>query len=212
MKIIKLKIKNCMKGYTIIETMIAVSLFLVIIMAGMGALLNANLLHNKSQNMRSIMDNLSFIMEDMSRNLRTGYNYRCYSGGAIRSDISVPNNCDSGWGIFFEQQDGDLYNSPNNPGSGYYYGDQWAYYIGNDAKIYKSSDYAGGFIPLTPDEVKIDPYPTSYFIVSGTDPFSAGNTEQPFVTIKLSGTITFKNIVTPFSLQTSVSQRQLDNI
>src|SRR3972149_4215789 len=77
MKIVKLKIENCKGGYTIIETMIAISLFLVIIMAGMGELLNANLLHQKSQNMRSIIDNLSFIMEDMSRNLRTGSKYYC---------------------------------------------------------------------------------------------------------------------------------------
>ena len=67
---------NKQTGYTIIETMISVSLFLIIITIGMGALLNANLLHQKSRDMRSIMDNLSFIMEDMSRNLRTGYDYR----------------------------------------------------------------------------------------------------------------------------------------
>jgi Tfp pilus assembly protein PilV len=54
-------------GYTIIETMIAVSLFLIVVTTGIGALLNANLLHQKSASMRSIMDNLSFAMEDMNR-------------------------------------------------------------------------------------------------------------------------------------------------
>ena len=65
-------------GYTIIETMIAITLFIIIVMAGMGALLNANLLHQKSQDMRSIVDNLSFVMEEMSRNLRTGFDYQCF--------------------------------------------------------------------------------------------------------------------------------------
>ena len=37
-------------------------------MVGMDSLLNANLVHRKSEDMRSIMDSLSFIMEDMSRN------------------------------------------------------------------------------------------------------------------------------------------------
>src|SRR3989339_2244393 len=99
MKIVKLKIENCKGGYTIIETMIAISLFLVIIMAGMGALLNANLLHQKSQNMRSIIDNLSFIMEDMSRNLRTGYDYHC----GDFSNIESPQSCVSDNIIFFEE-------------------------------------------------------------------------------------------------------------
>src|SRR3989344_6919944 len=116
-----LKIKK-QRGYTIIETMISVSLFLIIIMAGMGALLNANLLHQKSQNMRSIMDNLSFIMEDMSRNLRTGYNYHCFvSGDVIPSTtspiVSTPKSCASVWAIAFEY----AFGSPGN------HDDQWVY-------------------------------------------------------------------------------------
>ena len=98
--------------------MISISLFIVIVMTGMGALLNANLIHQKSQDMRSIMDNLNFIMEDMSKNLRTGYNYRCYTGGSITdiiddSNISSTRSCNSGgWGIAFEHQNGRLYVNP----------------------------------------------------------------------------------------------------
>ena len=84
MKIVKNK-----KGYTIIETMISVSLFLIIVMSGMGALVNANVLHQKSQDMRSIMDNLTFVMEDMSRNIRTGYNYQCFTNGQTLSPATL---------------------------------------------------------------------------------------------------------------------------
>src|SRR3990167_5943475 len=125
MKIVKLKIENCKGGYTIIETMIAISLFLVIIMAGMGALLNANLLHQKAQNMRSIIDNLSFITEDISRNLRTGYNYYCISGGYTLSDVNQTKSGQSCWGIAFESQYGLLANL----------NDQWVYYIGPDTTL-----------------------------------------------------------------------------
>jgi len=168
-------------GFTIIETMVAISLFLVIVMAGMGSLLNANLLHHKSADMRSIMDNLSFIMEDMSRNLRTGYNYVSTSSSKIS----------------FEYQDGD----PTNPN------DQWVYRIVSD-KVEKSikSGATGSWIQLTPTEVKIGS--GSGFTVSGQ---TLGDEDQPFVTIKLSGTITTKDgVETPFSLRTSVSQRKLD--
>jgi len=52
------------RGYTIIENDRYFS-FYNYCNDGMNALLNANVLHKKSQSMRSIMDNLSFIMEDM---------------------------------------------------------------------------------------------------------------------------------------------------
>ena len=55
----------------------------------MGALLNANLLYNKSKDMRSILDSLSFTMDDMSRNLRTGLNYYCIPlGGTAGTGLS----------------------------------------------------------------------------------------------------------------------------
>ena len=190
------KINKKKNGYTIIETMIAVSLFVIIVMAGMNALLNANLLHQKSQSMRSIIDNLSFIMEDMSRNLRTGYNYRCYDTPGIINNVGIPKSCASGWALAFEPANG----LPSN-------NDQWVYYIDN-GKIFKSIDGAASFIQLTPDEVFIN---QSYgFSVLGAESPAAGDKQQPFVTIKLVGNITFKNVVTPFSLQTSVSQRLID--
>jgi len=179
------------KGYTIIETMIAVSLFLVIVTIATGALLNANLVHQKSQNMRSIIDNLSFIMEDMSRNLRTGYAYNC-------GDVNVenPTDCPSGGSIlYFEEANGKKANSS----------DQWGYSIG-DGFIDKTTDGGLSWMTLTPSEVYID-QGLSSFIVTGTKP---GDKYQPFVTIKLVGSITYKDVVTPFSLQTSVSQRLID--
>lgn len=199
------KIDNFQKGYTIIETMIAVSLFIIIIMSGMGALLNANLIHQKTQNVRSVMDNLNFVLEDMSKNLRTGYNYHCLVSGEDilpTSSLSIAKSCVSlGWGVGFEYASGDINND----------NDQWVYYIDN-GKLYKSTEGSaslGNFVQLTPDEIVLDP-DTSGFIVSGAESPEKGDVLQPIVTIRLSGTITFKNLVTPFSLQTSVSQRVID--
>lgn len=175
-------------GFTIIETMISVALFVVIVMAGMGALLNANLLHQKSQDMRSIMDNLSFMMDDMSRNLRTGYNYHCIDNGDLLA--TNPHTCVSGGGISFKSE----------------LGPQWVYAIYPDGTIQKSVDGGVIFTILTPPEVSINSI--SSFSVLGAEP--PPNKQQPFVTIKLVGTITYKSIVTPFSLQTSASQRLID--
>lgn len=190
----KYKIKKLRRinnnGFTIMETMIAVSIFLVVVVVGMGSLLNVTLLHRKSQDMRSIMDNLSFTMEDISRSLRTGYNYHCIDNGDLLA--TDPYSCSSGDGISFKTASGN----------------QWVYII-SDGSIQKST--AGGavgtFIMLTLPEVQIDP--TSSFSVVGAEPPS--DTLQPFATIKLIGTITSENnVVSPFSLRTSVSQRLVD--
>jgi type II secretory pathway pseudopilin PulG len=195
-----LKNKN-KNGYTIIETMIAVSLFLVVTMAGMTALLNANLVQKKTQNMRSIMDSLNFIVEDMSRNLRVGYNYHCISSGGVGGQITEPQSCLSGGVIAFESDLG-------NPASDT---DQWMYKIESPDgfqpfNIYKSVDSGSNWVQLNPSEVTIDP--SSFFSVSGAE--APPDTDQPFVTIKLKGNITFKNVTTPFYIRTAVSQRVID--
>ncbi|MCC7160335.1 type II secretion system protein [Candidatus Nomurabacteria bacterium] len=191
------KVSNA--GYTIIETMIAISLFIIIMMTGMGSLLNANLIHQKSQNMRSIMDGLNFAMEDMSKNLRTGYDYQCFDVNQDLSLISIgtPRSCQNGWAVVFESSAGDRAT----------YQDQWVYYINSDG-IFKSIDGAQSFIKLTPDEVVMDAA-ASGFEVSGAEP-PPGDKQQPFIKLKLMGKINFKNTETPFSIQTSISQRLVD--
>lgn len=200
------KKNNKKRGYTIVETMIAISIFVIITTIGMGALLNANLLHQKSSNMRSILDNLSFIMEDMSRNLRTGSSYHCFVlGDTIPSStspiVSTPKSCVNGWALAFESSNGVKSNDD----------DEWLYYIDNMGKIFKSTAgpyIASSFVQLSPDEVVIDA-DASGFSVLGAEGVGS-DSQQPFVTIKLVGKIIFKDVVTPFSLQTSVSQRLVD--
>ena len=186
-------------GYTIIETMISVSLFVVVVMSGMNALLNANLLYQKSQDARSVLDNLNFIMEDISRSLRTGYDYQCFTSSQplMSTTLGVPRSCETGLAVAFEMAGG-------SPAS---YTDQWVYYISN-GKVFKSTDgLRSNGIQLTPNEVVIDSI--SGFSVLGAESPSL-NTQQPLVLIKLIGSITTKGVTTPFFLQTSVSQRLLD--
>ena len=177
-------------GYTIIETMIAISLFLVIVTIGLGALLNANALHKRSQSTRSIMDNLSFIMEDMSRNIRTGSEYSCGNVGDILGKNTLL-NCTGDKNIAFTSS---------------YDGSRWVYQIYLNI-IYKSTDGVVTYTNLLPDGIEIDK--DSGFTVVGA---KSSDTLQPLVTIRLSGTIIDESngSLIPFSLQTSVSQRLLD--
>jgi prepilin-type N-terminal cleavage/methylation domain-containing protein len=205
----KIKKKNCKNvfrenaGYTIVETMIAVSIFTIIATAGMTALLQANVVHQKSQDMRSIMDNLNFIMEETARNIRTGYNYRCITGalppGTLPS-VDVAQSCSSGGAIAFEYAFGDDADSS----------DQWVYKVegsGGSYSIWKSVNSGAAWTKLNPPEVVLSS--ASGFTVIGAEA-PPGNTQQPMTIIKLVGTITYKNVVSPFSLETAVSQRLVD--
>ena len=192
--------KKNSKGFTLIEMMIAVSIFLIVVMIGMAALLNAGAVHNNSKNMRSIMDSLSFMMDDMSRNIRLGYNYQCLITGNQYSDdtaLNIPKSCSNGFGIAFESSDGVVSNNS----------DQWIYYF-SDNKVYKSISgiSSGGLIQLNPDEVKIDSSESGFSIL-GAESTANGDNQQPLVVIRLVGSIIYQGKETPFSIQTSVSQR-----
>ncbi|OGI60407.1 hypothetical protein A2641_00030 [Candidatus Nomurabacteria bacterium RIFCSPHIGHO2_01_FULL_37_25] len=195
---------NNKAGFTIIEVMTSVSIFIIVVTTGIVALLNVNSVHNKSQNMRSIMDNMNFIMEDISRNLRTGYNYRCINS-LPDSAISTPSSGNSCLGIAFEFAEGDP--SISN--------DQWVYKIdssnGTDFNISKSTDGGSTWVQLNPPEVLLEGV-SGFSVLGAEPPPSAGGSDlqQPFATIILVGDITYKSFVTPFSLQTSVSQRAFD--
>lgn len=182
------------RGFTLIETMISISIFLIVIFYGISALVSVNLVGNKAQNMRSIIDGLSFIMEDMSRNLKTGFNYRCVTDANFSVNISEPQTCSFGRAIIFEEATGDELDD----------GDQWIFNMSSDGVIFKSIDGGATFMQLSPDEIVLSP--KSGFVVSGAEP-AVANSQQPIVTIRLIGYINNKNVVTPFSLQATASQR-----
>ncbi len=196
------------KGFTLVEVMIATAIFVVIMVMGIGAVLAANSSHKETQSLHTIVDNLSFAMEDMSRNLRLGYSYHCQYE-SLPVPIEEPLDCALGEGalsLAFEKQGGDSENPL----------DQVVYRINSsDIKnvyIDKSTDSGNTFYPITPNilgdaSMEIDPI-HSGFVVLGADP---EDKIQPMVAIRLKGSISIRGTVTPFNLETVVSQRAIDS-
>lgn len=164
-------------GFTFIETIIAIAVFSIVITIGIGSLLNAYKTYNKTKDMRSIMDSLNFVMEDMSKSIRTGSEYKCENNVV----------CTQGRDLTFKDQ----------------YGNDISYTITENI-----SKFEGGNTTdlIDPTKIKIDS--SSGFNLAGG---STTDFIQPFVSIILSGSISLKGNVTPFYLQTSVSQRLLDS-
>ena len=73
----KKKERNNEKGFTLVEMIVAVSIFTVVMFVSVGALLAIADANRKANALRTVMDNLNFAMESMSRSIRTGKDYAC---------------------------------------------------------------------------------------------------------------------------------------
>jgi len=72
------------KGFTLMEVMVAVSIFTIIVTVGIVALLTVNNTHKRSQIDRQAIDSLSYSLESMSRSLRTALEWTEVTSDAVR--------------------------------------------------------------------------------------------------------------------------------
>lgn len=85
------QIPGTKEGFTLIEFLVAVGVFTVVMLISVGALLTMIDASRKTQSLESVVNNLNFALEGMTRNMRTGSNYSSSNGD-----------------IVFENQDGDI--------------------------------------------------------------------------------------------------------
>lgn len=179
------------KGFTLVEMITAVALFSVVMVVGMGALLNVLNANKQAQAIQTAVNNLNLAMEMMSREIRTGIDYHCGEVGEYTSTRDCPGGDDL---IAFEPYNGDV-NSPN---------DQVVFKFLNQ-RIYKSTDSGASFLPLTAEELILEDL---YFVVIGSD---KGDGVQPKVLISAKGYVGEREKGrTSFNLQTTISQRMID--
>ena len=177
------------QGFTLIEILVSLTLFLVVMTISMGSVLSVFDANRKSESLKVVMDNLNFTLESMSREIRFGKNYHCGGGS-----LTLPLNCPNGGGsqISFLASDGVT---------------QVVYrLIGN--RIEKSIDGGTSYVAVTAPEIVVQ---NLTFYVVGADRVPI-NYLQPKVLIEIKGKAGAKtNTQTTFNLQTLVSQRVLDN-
>lgn len=184
--------------------MVSITIFSIVMLVSIGALLSIIDANRKAQSLKSVMNNLNFALENMSRNIRVGTNYHCksYDGiipPAVPSNITDTNDCsgeDGGVLFAFEGSKGDRNNS----------GDQIVYRL-NGTRLEGSTDSGGTFTAITAPEVNITNFK---FYTIGSAPLTAGNTIQPRVVMTIQGTAGTGVNRTEFNVQASVSQRLID--
>ena len=81
------------RGFTLIEIMVAVSVFVLVMVISSGAIISIFNANQKSKTLRSVMDNLNLTMESMTRTIRFGTNYHC--GATTPPPTTSPLDCGS---------------------------------------------------------------------------------------------------------------------
>ena len=65
------------KGFTLIEVMVSISIFTVVMVVALGAILSIVNANRKAQSLHTVINNVNLAVETMTRDLRTGYGYKC---------------------------------------------------------------------------------------------------------------------------------------
>ena len=172
--------------------MVAVSVFSLVMVVAIGAVLAIVSANRKAQALNSVITNLNFAIEGMVRDLRTGFSYDCGGPGDGATDCphgtpGNPNVVDSIVSFYSAQTD-----------------DTVTYGLSGD-KIYK--DINSVSYNLTSGDIKVSEL---HFYVSGTEFPSASDYNQPRILIIVKGSFIGFGAPTEFKLQSMVSQRKLD--
>lgn len=187
------------RGFTLVEMLVAIAVFSIVMVTAMSALLNVIDANNKARSIKTAINNVSFALEGISKDMRMGTEYGCGNGSEPDGDCLSGGNIIKYRSIRADEET----IGPLTQHKYVYYkfeNDQLEECLEKDGL---ACNYSGPFTPITSSEVKIE---KAVFYVLGTD-----NTlipkPQPRMILTVSGKAGDKEkISTEFDLQTSVSQ------
>jgi len=178
------------KGFTLVEMIIALTLFSLVVAMSTGALVGLFDANRKSQSLASVINNLNYSIENMTRTIRFAKAYNC--GAAI--PLTTPVNCTG---------------NPTPPGESIAVtsgsGTTIFRFNNSNSKLEISTNNGTTYTPITSSEVTIT---YAKFFVYNT---ASGEGRQPYALIIIRGYAGSKpSSRSEFDIQTIVSQRPLD--
>lgn len=181
------------RGFTLVELMVSVALFIVVMLVAVGALLALVEANKKARALESVINNLNISLDGMVRAVRMGSLYNCGSS-AIPDTVSGSDCANGGTTISFAPYGSD----PDNQA------ERWVYTF-SDGQLFRSTQGGSNPIAITAPEVNIDDMD---FYVVGT---VRRDITQPKVVLVVKGTAgaTEKSQST-FYIQSTAVQRALD--
>jgi prepilin-type N-terminal cleavage/methylation domain-containing protein len=201
--------KKFTRAFTLIEMMVAMSIFTIVVMVGVGALLSLVQTNKRAQALHSVMSSLNAAVESMARSVRVGSSFHCEQYATPlpnESTLATPLDCWNTGGVLLAVEPSDGKKDDVD--------DQYVYRL-NGAQLERSlcsginqtckgGKKNGAWVALTSPDVTI----TSFkFYVKGAVP---GDGIQPRVLISIKGTVKAPHGDVTFLLQTTVVQRLID--
>jgi prepilin-type N-terminal cleavage/methylation domain-containing protein len=197
--------KSQSKGFSLIELMVSLSVFAIVMVVSTSTLLSYIDANAKAQALYSATTNLSFALDSMTREIRTGYHYYC----------KLDNNPQPGDNLPANDKTGDC--PKNNPGNYITFvrekDDTRVGYRLNGTRLEQKMTIGGqttDWVPLTADDVVIDVFELVFL---DTEPYIQNNTDiaQPHGLLTIKGHVNNGlDVDTDFNIQTHIVQRRLD--
>lgn len=168
------------RGFTLVEMIVAIFIFSIVMVVAVGALVSVVEANRKAQGVKSVMNNLNFALDSMTRAIRVGTDYSC-----------ATTNCDSEGSSSFSFMSTD--------------GEEVTYtFNSTDARIERTIG-TGSPASLTAPEVTVQEL---RFYLTGESPSDSTQPRVLIVAKGLAGPT--GKTQTEFSLETMVTQRILD--
>lgn len=189
-------------GFTLIEMLVALSLFTIVVTIAVGSFLSLIGASKGVQGQQSVMTTLTFVLDSMTREMRTGVNYYCGTRAGLQTPqaTSSKQDCVSGnAGLSFIEAGNSVTSAATSK--------RIAYYVDTTTATRTIMRKVGGGTPqsVVSDGITIT---NAQFFVTGTDRLDVGtDINQPTITIILEARDETGATTT---LQTTVTQRELD--
>ncbi len=180
-------------GFTLIETLVAVTLFTFVTFVALSSLFQMQALNTKLKITKSIYNNLYFTMDNITSEIKQGSNFENKNYNPPTPTDCVDKTC-----VAFDYLNIESTNSSES--KGYYLDD-----VNGSIKKYTGTQPVE---IITSEDLKIE---TLKFIIEGNESYSVnGESRQPSVKVIIKG-ITKKEPKIPFAIETFISQRSLSN-
>ena len=213
-------------GFTLIEMIVSLGVFSVVVTTAVGAMLVLISTNQQLQSEQSVMTNLAFALDTMTREIRTGYYYYCdqqanYAAGGPNNIFNNSNNHESVVGTNVQDcPNGRSPSTHNLQGISFYEGGssitgttgarRIAYFFdGTDpdnktimrrvGNTEAQSIVSSGLVIVNAE-----------FVVTGSEGLDGSDAEQPTVTVYIEAQDRSDATGKSYYLQTTITQRTLD--
>lgn len=116
MTIVRKHTSSATAGFSLIEVLVSLSIFTIVMTMSVGMLMVLIDANARAQNLQTVMTNLSFALDSITREIRTGTDYYCGASSALPASGSTVLNCSNGGDALSFNEGGESLteNTPND--------------------------------------------------------------------------------------------------